>query len=159
MTSNIGSHIIQENYKDADGDDERVFQKTKHQVFEELKARMRPEFLNRIDEIIMFTPLSKLEIAEIVKIQFRALNARLRKAEIELRISDEALAFLTEKGYDPQFGARPVKRVVQNEVMNELSKAILANTIDKTQPVVLDVFDGKIVFRKSLEAEETFQLA
>lgn len=159
MTSNVGSHIIQHNYVGVDSEDLEVFEKTSEQVINELKNEMRPEFLNRIDEIIMFTPLSKAEITEIVKLQLNSLNKRLKKAEITLRVSNEALNYLSEKGYDPQFGARPVKRVIQNEVMNELSKAIIGSTIDKSQPMVLDVFDGKIVFRKELEAEETFQLA
>lgn len=159
MTSNVGSHIIQHNYVGVDSEDLEVFEKTSEQVINELKNQMRPEFLNRIDEIIMFTPLSKAEITEVVKLQLNSLNKRLKKAEITLRVSNEALNYLSEKGYDPQFGARPVKRVIQNEVMNELSKAILGSTIDKSQPMVLDVFDGKIVFRKELEAEETFQLA
>ena len=159
MTSNVGSHIIQHNYVGVDSEDLEVFEKTSEQVINELKNQMRPEFLNRIDEIIMFTPLSKAEITEVVKLQLNSLNKRLKKAEITLRVSNEALNYLSEKGYDPQFGARPVKRVIQNEVMNELSKAILGCTIDKSQPMVLDVFDGKIVFRKELEAEETFQLA
>ena len=159
MTSNVGSHIIQHNYVGVDSEDLEVFEKTSEQVINELKNQMRPEFLNRIDEIIMFTPLSKAEITEIVKLQLNSLNKRLKKAEITLRVSNEALNYLSEKGYDPQFGARPVKRVIQNEVMNELSKAIIGSTIDKSQPMVLDVFDGKIVFRKELEAEETFQLA
>ncbi|MFK7757986.1 MAG: ATP-dependent chaperone ClpB [Flavobacteriales bacterium] len=158
MTSNVGSHIIQENYAGADSEDLALFEKTSEQVISELKARMRPEFLNRIDEMIMFTPLSKAEITEIVKLQLNSLNNRLKKAEITMRVSNDALNYLSDKGYDPQFGARPVKRVVQNEVMNELSKAILGQTIDKTQPIVLDVFDGNIVFRKALETEETYSL-
>ncbi len=158
MTSNLGSHIIQQNYQGVDSEDLEVFENTKSLVFEELKNRLRPEFLNRIDETIMFTPLTKNHIAEIVKLQLNSLSSRLKKAEISLRVSDEALEYLSNKGYDPQFGARPVKRVVQNEVMNELSKAILGNTLDSSQPIVLDVFDGKIVFRKLLEAEESFEV-
>jgi len=158
MTSNVGSNIIQENYYQADATDLALFEETSNAVISELKAKMRPEFLNRIDEMIMFTPLSKAEITEIVKLQLNALNKRLKKAEISLQVSNDALNYLSNKGYDPQYGARPVKRVVQNEVLNELSKAILGQNIDKSQPLVLDVFDNKIVFRKLLESEQAFVL-
>jgi len=158
MTSNIGSYIIQENYSGADGENPYVFEKTKEQVLDELKSKLRPEFLNRVDETIMFTPLSRRQIADVVKLQLKSVSNRLEKAGITLKVSDDALSYLAERGYDPQFGARPVKRVVQNEVMNELSKAILGNTIDNSQPIVLDVFDGKIVFRKELEKEVIFEV-
>jgi len=162
MTSNLGSHIIQQNYSGLDYttvsemEMEAVFENTKEQVFDELKNKLRPEFLNRIDETILFTPLSKSEMTEIVKLQLKSLSSRLHIAGISLKVSNDALSYLAEKGYDPQFGARPVKRVIQKEVMNELSKALLGNTMDKSMPMVLDVFDGKMVFRKEIEKEEVF---
>lgn len=154
MTSNIGSQIIQENYDKAkNADDEELFEKTKNEVMFVLKGSLRPEFLNRVDEVIMFTPLRKDQIEDIVKLQLHLLSERLTKAEINLVVTPDALHYLGEKGYDPQYGARPVKRVIQKEVMNELSKYILSGEIDKTEPVVLDVFDGQIVFRKKIDEE------
>jgi len=123
-----------------------------------LKGSLRPEFLNRIDEIIMFTPLNKNQIVDIVKMQLHLLSERLEKADINLVVTPDAMNYLADKGYDPQFGARPVKRVIQKEVMNELSKYILSGNIDKTEPVVLDVFDGQIVFRKKVEEEELLEV-
>jgi ATP-dependent Clp protease ATP-binding subunit ClpB len=123
-----------------------------------LKGAMRPEFLNRVDEVIMFTPLRKSQIEDIVKLQLRLLSDRLQKAEIDLVITPDALHYLGEKGYDPQYGARPVKRVIQKEVMNELSKYILSGDLDKSEPVVLDVFDGQMVFRKKIDAEELVEV-
>lgn len=159
MTSNLGSQIIQENYDRAkDPDDYELFEKTKSEVMALLKSSLRPEFLNRIDETIMFTPLRKSQIETIVKIQMRALTERLKASEIELVITPDALAYLAQKGFDPQFGARPVKRVIQREVMNELSKYILSGKIDKTEPVVLDVFDNQVVFRKKIEEEALIEV-
>jgi ATP-dependent Clp protease ATP-binding subunit ClpB len=155
MTSNLGSQIIQENYDRAkDADDEELFERTRTEVMELLKSSMRPEFLNRVDEIIMFTPLHCDQIGEIAKLQLRMLSDRLEKADIHLVITPDALRYLSEKGYDPQFGARPVKRVIQKEVMNQLSRYILSGKLDKSEPVVLDVFDGEIVFRKKIDEEE-----
>ncbi|MBX7052990.1 MAG: ATP-dependent chaperone ClpB [Flavobacteriales bacterium] len=154
MTSNLGSQIIQDNYDKAkNADDEELFEKTKSEVMLTLKASLRPEFLNRVDEVIMFTPLRKDQIEDIVKLQLHLLSDRLSKAEINLVVTPDALHYLGEKGYDPQYGARPVKRVIQKEVMNELSKYILSGDIDKSEPVVLDVFDGQIVFRKKIDEE------
>jgi ATP-dependent Clp protease ATP-binding subunit ClpB len=154
MTSNLGSQIIQDNYDKAkNADDEELFEKTKAEVMLTLKASLRPEFLNRVDEVIMFTPLRKDQIEDIVKLQLHLLSDRLNKAEIDLVVTPDALHYLGEKGYDPQYGARPVKRVIQKEVMNELSKYILSGEIDKSEPVVLDVFDGQIVFRKKIDEE------
>ncbi|MBL0316090.1 MAG: ATP-dependent chaperone ClpB [Flavobacteriales bacterium] len=154
MTSNLGSQIIQDNYDKAkNADDEELFEKTKAEVMLTLKSSLRPEFLNRVDEVIMFTPLRKEQIEDIVKLQLHLLSDRLSKAEIDLVVTPDALHYLAEKGYDPQYGARPVKRVIQKEVMNELSKYILSGEIDKSEPVVLDVFDGQIVFRKKIDEE------
>ena len=156
MTSNIGSHIIQENYNHVDDKTNltSLFEKTKEEVMEVLKKSLRPEFLNRIDEVIMFPPLLRKEVREIVTIQLHILAQRLRKNDIVLKVSPEALEWLSEKGYDPQFGARPVKRVLQKDVLNILSKHLLAGTIDKTAPVVLDMFEGTLVFRKEIEGEK-----
>ncbi len=159
MTSNIGSQLIQENYDNAkDVHDESLFEKTKSEVLTQLKGSLRPEFLNRIDEVIMFTPLQRNQIEEIVRMQLHLLNERLQKNEISLVVTPDALRYLSEKGYDPQFGARPVKRVIQKEVLNELSKYLLASKIDRSQPVVLDVFDGQIVFRKRIDEEEVVEV-
>jgi ATP-dependent Clp protease ATP-binding subunit ClpB len=159
MTSNLGSQIIQENYEKAkNADDEALFEKTKGEVMMLLKNSLRPEFLNRIDEVIMFTPLKRKEIEAIVKMQLHMLNLRLQKSEIELVVTPDAMKYLADKGYDPQFGARPVKRVIQKEVMNELSKYLLGGKIDKSEPVVLDVFDGDIVFRKKIETEALLEV-
>jgi ATP-dependent Clp protease ATP-binding subunit ClpB len=156
MTSNIGSHIIQENYNQIDDKTNltSLFEKTKEEVMEVVKKSLRPEFLNRIDEVIMFPPLLRKEVREIVTIQLHILAQRLRKNDIVLKVSPEALEWLSEKGYDPQFGARPVKRVLQKDVLNILSKHLLAGTIDKTAPVVLDMFEGTLVFRKEIDGEK-----
>jgi ATP-dependent Clp protease ATP-binding subunit ClpB len=156
MTSNIGSHIIQENYNHVDEKTNltSLFESTKEEVTEVVKKSLRPEFLNRIDEVIMFPPLLKKEVREIVTIQLHILAQRLRKNDIILKVSPDALEWLSEKGYDPQFGARPVKRVLQKDVLNILSKHLLAGTIDKSAPVVLDMFEGQLVFRKEIEGEK-----
>ncbi len=158
MTSNAGSDIIQENYDVmVPGQETEVFNRTKMEVFERLKQNMRPEFLNRVDEVIMFTPLTRKEIKEIVKMQLGRLGERLLQAEIKMTASKDAIEYLAERGYDPQFGARPVKRVIQKEVLNELSKALLGGKVNKEDELVLDVFDGQIVFRKRIEEEEVVE--
>lgn len=147
MTSNIGSHLIQENFEKLnDGNRSEIIAKTKNDVFEELKASIRPEFLNRIDEIIMFTPLSRDEISQIVRLQFSGLQHQLAEMGITIDASEEALDWLAQLGYDPQFGARPLKRVIQKRVLNELSKELLAGKIEKDSKITLDVFDNKFVF-------------
>lgn len=154
MTSNTGSSIIQQNYEDADGQmSEGLQEQTKREVFELLKKSVRPEFLNRIDEVIMFKPLDRENILGIVKLQLDLLAKRLADQGIELTASDEAIAYIAEKGFDPQFGARPVKRLIQKEVLNKLSKEILGGTIDRDEPIVMDVFDSEVVFRKPLKEE------
>ncbi len=154
MTSNIGSNIIQENFVDfEDSDKEAVIAKTKNQLFELLRQTIRPEFLNRIDEIIMFTPLSRDEIGDIVKLQFAQLQHTLAELGIQIEASDEALDWLAQLGYDPQFGARPLKRVIQKRIMNELSKQILAGKIDKDSKIKLDMFDNQFVFLNPKEVE------
>jgi ATP-dependent Clp protease ATP-binding subunit ClpB len=159
MTSNLGSQIIQENYEKAkDPESEELFERTKMELMLLLKQSLRPEFLNRIDEVIMFTPLHRHQIEDIVKLQLSLLSERLKQSDIHLVVTPDTLHYLSEKGYDPQFGARPVKRIIQKEVMNELSKYILSGQLDKSEPLVLDVFDGKVVFRKRIDEEELLEI-
>ncbi|MBB5634292.1 ATP-dependent Clp protease ATP-binding subunit ClpB [Pedobacter cryoconitis] len=147
MTSNIGSHLIQENFKELDDSNrDEVIAKTKNELFELLKQTIRPEFLNRIDELIMFTPLNRSEVRNIAELQFRHVQDTLAEMGVEIEASPEALDWLAELGYDPQFGARPLKRVIQKRVLNELSKEILAGKIDKESKIKLDMFDNKFVF-------------
>jgi len=147
MTSNTGSHIIQDNFAKLNDDNrEEVIAKTKDEVFELLQKSIRPEFLNRIDEIIMFTPLSREEIATIVEMQFNAVVKQLAEQNIILSASEEALDWLSQLGFDPTYGARPLKRVIQKRILNELSKEILSGKITKDSTIKLDVFDGKFVF-------------
>ncbi|MBB5643905.1 MULTISPECIES: ATP-dependent chaperone ClpB [Pedobacter] len=147
MTSNIGSHLIQENFKELDdANRDEVIAKTKNELFELLKQTIRPEFLNRIDELIMFTPLNRSEVRNIAELQFRHVQDTLAEMGVEIEATPEALDWLAELGYDPQFGARPLKRVIQKRVLNELSKEILAGKIDKDSKIKLDMFDNKFVF-------------
>ena len=142
MTSNMGSSLIRENFeKMTQANHDEVVEKTKAQVLELLKKSIRPEFLNRIDDIIMFTPLSEQEIRQIVTLQLNAVKKMLAQNNVTLDFTDRALAFLSEKGYDPQFGARPVKRVIQKLVLNELSKELLGGKVNKERPITID-FDG-----------------
>jgi ATP-dependent Clp protease ATP-binding subunit ClpB len=155
MTSNIGSHIIQENMERmTNGNKANVIEQTRAEVMELLKKSVRPEFLNRIDEIVMFEPLTRKNVLEIVKIQLNLLARRMEDNNIRIHVSAPALEWLAEEGYDPQFGARPVKRVIQKRVLNQLSKQILAGTIDTTGVVVLDVIDDQVIFRKAIDAKE-----
>ena len=163
LTSNIGSTIIQGNYENAKLEDlDKIGEKTKVEVFELLKQTMRPEFLNRIDETIMFTPLSLSEISGIVKILFKDIQDRLAKQNVNLSATDFAFEELARLGYDPQFGARPIKRVIQKEVLNPLSKLILKQEVKPGSSIRLDVFEeGKFVFRPSemlLKAEDIVDL-
>jgi len=155
MTSNLGSQLIHERFeKVKERDYPEVAETTRLEVLELLKQNIRPEFLNRIDEQILFLPLTRSNVAEIVQIQLKALKEKLKDLGVHLIVSPEAFDHILELGYDPFFGARPVKRVIQKQVLNELSKALLAQTVDKTQNVVMDMFDGKIVFRKPIHAIE-----
>jgi ATP-dependent Clp protease ATP-binding subunit ClpB len=120
----------------------------------ELKKFFSPEFLNRIDETLLFLPLTRSNLKDIVQIQLGNLKAQLKEKGIKLFIAPDAFDYIVELGYDPFFGARPVKRVIQKEVLNSLSKALLAKTVDMTQTVVMDMFEGQIVFRKPVLAEE-----
>ncbi len=155
MTSNMGSQIIQENFeKVTEKNKDEVVEKTKDEVMQLLRQTIRPEFLNRIDEVIMFQPLMKKEIKGIIRIQLDSLKHLVAQSGINLQFSDYALDFLAENGYDPQFGARPLKRLIQKEIVNQLSKRILAGDIDKTKPVLVDVFDGLVVFRNETPEPE-----
>jgi ATP-dependent Clp protease ATP-binding subunit ClpB len=148
MTSNLGSHLIMEAFEQiGERTVQEVMQRTKGEVMHLLRQTVRPEFLNRVDEIILFQPLLKSEIQGIVRIQLKGLSELLAASGIDLHFSDYALAFLSEQGFDPQFGARPLKRLIQKEIINPLSKKILAGTIDRSQPVLVDVFDEMVVFR------------
>ncbi|MBW7840487.1 MAG: ATP-dependent chaperone ClpB [Chitinophagaceae bacterium] len=148
MTSNLGSEIIQNNFDNVnEGNREEVVENTKATVMELLRQTLRPEFLNRIDEIIMFQPLLKGEIREIIGIQLEELKKQLAKENIFIDFSDYAMDYLVDNGYDPQFGARPLKRLIQKKIVNELSKKLIAGGIEKNVPVLVDVFDGTVVFR------------
>ncbi len=148
MTSNMGSQIIQENFEDINMQKrDEVIEKTKDEVVDLLKKTIRPEFLNRIDEIIMFTPLNKQEVTKIVKLQLELLTRMLKEKNIQFSATEDAIESLTEKGFDPQYGARPIKRVIQKEVLNELSKEILAGNIVPQSEILLDSFNDKFVFR------------
>jgi ATP-dependent Clp protease ATP-binding subunit ClpB len=151
MTSNMGSTIIQEAFEDVNENNmEQVVERTKIDVINLLRQNIRPEFLNRIDEIIMFHPLMKKEIKGIIKIQLDNLKKLVEQSGIQLEFTEYALDYLAENGYDPQFGARPLKRLIQKEIVNQLSKRILAGDVDKSKPVVVDVFDGVVVFRNEV---------
>jgi ATP-dependent Clp protease ATP-binding subunit ClpB len=148
MTSNMGSHIIQERFEKMDmSKREQVTESTKDEVVTLLRQTIRPEFLNRIDEIIMFTPLNRAEIKQIVKLQLNGLVKLLKSKEINIDYTEDFVETLANKGFDPQFGARPVKRIIQKEVLNQLSKEMLAGNITVTSHILLDAFDDKIVFR------------
>ncbi len=143
MTSNMGSQLIRDNFaKMTDDNRFETIETTKGQVLEMLKQTIRPEFLNRIDEIIMFTPLNRVEIEEIVGLQIKSVQKMLRTNGITLEVTPKALSYLAEEGYDPEFGARPVKRVIHRLVLNRLSKDILAQTVDRDKPIIIDVDDN-----------------
>ena len=156
MTSNLGSHIIQENFEGVtERNRDVVVDKTKADVMNLLRQTIRPEFLNRVDEIILFQPLLKGEIKGILKIQLENLKTLVAQSGIQLHFSDYLLEYLAENGFDPQYGARPLKRLIQKEIVNGLSKKILAGSIDKTHPVLIDVFDNVVVFRNDVEQPQT----
>ena len=160
MTSNMGSQIIQENFENVNEENkDEVVEKTKGEVLNLLRQTIRPEFLNRIDEVIMFQPLMRKEIKGIINIQLNELRQLVAKNGIDLQFTDYALDYLSENGYDPQFGARPLKRLIQKQIVNQLSKKILGGDIDRLYPVMVDVFDGTVVFRneKQTPKEHTAQ--
>ena len=148
MTSNMGSSLIRENFeKINDSNHDTVVEQTKNQVLDLLKKTIRPEFLNRIDEIIMFTPLNESEIRQIVTLQLNGVKKMLDKNGISLEFTDAALDFISHEGFDPQFGARPVKRVIQKYVLNELSKEILSGHVNRDKAIVIDCVNGELVFK------------
>ena len=151
MTSNMGSQIIQDKFENLKGSVEAATEVAKIEVLALLKQIVRPEFINRIDEIVMFTPLTTENIAKIVGLQLKSVTKMLALQGITMGATPEAIAYLSEKGYDPQFGARPVKRVIQRDVLNELSKEILSGKITTDSIVLIDAFDGKLVFRNQTE--------
>jgi len=151
MTSNMGSQIIQDKFDNLKGSIEATTETAKIEVLGLLKQTVRPEFINRIDEIVMFTPLTNSNIAKIVGLQLKSVTKMLAQQGITLDATQEAIAYLSEKGYDPQFGARPVKRVIQRDVLNQLSKEILAGKITAETIILLDSFNGKLVFRNQNE--------
>ena len=148
MTSNIGANVIQDNFALLNGsNDEEVFEKTRNEVMEQLKQFMRPEFLNRVDDIIMFKPLDESQIADIVRMQFRSVQKMLAANDIKIDITDAAVDFIAKQSYNPQYGARPVKRMMQRELLNSLSKMILAESVDKTKTIIVDVQGDGLIFR------------
>jgi len=155
MTSNLGSSLIHERFEKAkEKDYPEIAERTKVEVLDLLKQNIRPEFLNRIDEQILFLPLTRTNVAQIVQLQLDDLKVKLKEMGIQLVLTPDAFDHILELGYDPFFGARPVKRVIQKQVLNELSKALLSQNIDKSKNVVMDMFDGKIVFRKPIHESE-----
>ncbi|HZH66346.1 MAG TPA: ATP-dependent chaperone ClpB [Flavisolibacter sp.] len=152
MTSNMGSDIIQENFADVtERNKDVIVERTKVEVMTRLRETIRPEFLNRVDEIILFQPLMRSEIKGIIKIQLEGLKQLVAQTGIQSQFSDYLIDYLGENGFDPQYGARPLKRLIQKEIVNGLSKRILAGDIDKLHPVLVDVFDGVVVFRNEVE--------
>ncbi|WP_418263122.1 ATP-dependent chaperone ClpB [Flavobacterium faecale] len=153
MTSNMGSHIIQEKFDNLKGSIDAATEAAKMEVLGLLKQTVRPEFINRIDEIVMFTPLTVANIKDIVGLQLKSVTKMLAQQNITMDATPEAVDYLSQKGFDPQFGARPVKRVIQREVLNKLSKEILAGTITTESIILLDSFDNELVFRNQSESE------
>ena len=153
MTSNMGSHIIQEKFESLK-DPDTAMEGAKVEVLALLKQQVRPEFLNRIDDIIMFTPLTRTDIKEIVGLQLKGVSKMLAKQNITIDATEEAIVYLAEKGFDPQFGARPVKRVIQREVLNELSKEILSGKVTTDSIILIDSFEDGLVFRNQTDLVE-----
>lgn len=147
MTSNIGSHVIQERFEGVTENNLlAVTETTKIEVMDLLRKTIRPEFLNRIDEVIMFKPLLRHEIKGIVEIQLNVLKEMLSERDIKISFSDAVINWLAEEGFDPQFGARPLKRVIQKEIVNELSKKILSGEVKSDDTIVVDEKGGEVVF-------------
>ena len=148
MTSNIGSQLIQEQLKNlTDSNRQKILDDTSLEVYEMIKRTLPPEFLNRIDDIIMFKPLSKAEISEIVKLQFYNVKKNVEKQGIKIDITDKAIEWLAINGYEPQFGARPIKRLIQREILNDLAKSILSGTVEKEKEIIIDSNEKGIFFR------------
>ncbi|MBR2443736.1 MAG: AAA family ATPase, partial [Rikenellaceae bacterium] len=151
MTSNMGAFTIQERFSRAMSESGEVpaeiVEDTRREVVEQLKQHLKPEFLNRIDEIVMFEPLSEKDIYKIVDIQLAIVHKMLKQSGVELRVTEKARKWIAHIGYDAAYGARPVKRVIQREVINELSKRILAGKVDKSQPIVIDCTNDQLTFK------------
>lgn len=148
MTSNMGSNLIRENFEKINKTNkEKIVEETKNEVLDLLKKTIRPEFLNRIDEIIMFTPLDESEIKEIVQLQLNGVKKLLADNGIHLEFTEAAVTAIAEEGYDPQFGARPVKRVIQRQVLNPLSKDIIAHKVNREKPIIIDAQNGELGFK------------
>lgn len=154
MTSNIGAHLIQDNLeKMNDGNRHEVIMDTRRDVMELLKKTLRPEFLNRVDEVVVFDPLTKGDVKKIVELQLDALMRKLELKGIHLKPSSDLVQHIATVGYDPQFGARPIKRMIQKELLNKLSKQLIAGSIEHEKEQVIDVFEGKIVVRDPIDKE------
>lgn len=155
MTSNLGSQMIQSNFEEVtEKNREEVVERTKEEVTALLRTTLQPEFLNRIDEVIMFQPLLKGEIRKIIKIQLDDLEKMMQKNGVQIEFTDYTIDYLAEAGYDPQFGARPLKRLIQKKIINPLSKKMIADDFDKSKPLLVDVFDDTVVFRNEEESKE-----
>ena len=147
MTSNMGSAFIQEQFEKINsGNREIIIEETKEKIMDMLKKNIRPEFLNRIDETIMFTPLNEEEIEQIVRLQASAITEMLKENEVTLKITDNAIKFIAKAGFDPEFGARPIKRAIQKYLLNDLSKQLLAGAIEKERPVTVDANEDSLLF-------------
>ena len=146
MTSNLGSELIENSFQQED-DLDIAMEHAQNEVLTLMRQSIRPEFINRIDDIIVFNPLGKADLQKIVSLQMKNLAKRLSDQHLTIDATEEALSLLTEKGFDPQYGARPIKRVIQTFVLNELAKKLLENEVDKDQIILLDAFDDALVFR------------
>ena len=147
MTSNLGSSLIAEKFENiTDENREKTVAEAKEEVLGLLKETIRPEFLNRIDEIIMFSPLSKKDTREIVDMQIASLYKMLKNNDVELNVTEDARALIAQEGYDPQFGARPIKRTIQRLLLNELSKALISQSVNRSKPIVVDRDGDKLKF-------------
>lgn len=143
----MGSAYIQEQFERMNGSNrECIIEETKEKIMDMLKKNIRPEFLNRIDETIMFTPLNEKEIEQIVRLQASSITALLKENDVTLNITDAAVRFIAQAGFDPEFGARPIKRAIQRLLLNDLSKQLLAGNIDKDKPVTVDADDNMLLF-------------
>jgi ATP-dependent Clp protease ATP-binding subunit ClpB len=144
----LGSHLIQDSFEKINtGNQAFVLEETRNQLMELLRKTIRPEFLNRIDETIIFTPLTRENINKVVRLQFEQVIKRLSGSDLKIDITESAIDWLTTIGYEPHFGARPVKRILQKYILNELSKRILAGEVDKNKTIVIDEENGELVFR------------
>lgn len=159
MTSNAGAAQIQARFEQAEGKlTPQLIVEMQSDALEQIRRSMRPEFLNRIDEIVVFEPLSKMNLKAIVQIQLKQLESRMNRAGIQLQISEDAMEWLADEGYHPEYGARPLKRLIQQKILNVLSKSLLSDGLDKNHPVVIDVFDKEVVLREPIEAESAFSI-